>query len=261
MTEARSRWASPWAPALVATGVLLLANAGVVAWFELRLLPRIDAIGAVSNTTQAAPAGRSAGGKPMPSTEQQATFEELAAQLDEETIADIRAEITARGLPPFMGEDPEGLLRNLFYSGHLLPEPVLLKELQRLAPDLLEGNEDRYVRNSILLNLIASPESRSQDPKQGQLAAGVTGLVGAKLPEGDTRELGESYCVELVANLNERLEGLAEDKGLDPTTVLPSQERRRAATEPCEVDSAAMRQLLEDYRQAFYTLESDQQSP
>jgi hypothetical protein len=31
--------------------------------------------------------------------------------------------------------------------------------------------------------------------------------------------------------------------------------------QPCEVDSPAMRQLLDAYRQAFYALESGPQSP
>jgi len=252
-----------WGPAGLVCAVILLVNLGILAWFELRLVPRLDArpAGAAAPAAGGALEGSPSGGASSKGSQQsEAALAAYLARLDASTSAEISALAASKGLPEEMFASPSDLFRNMYYSGHLLPEGVVEEELARKAPELLQGNEDRYVRNSLLLHVVTIAEQAgggAGDP----LAAGVAGLVGAELPAGSPGADSSSYCIELDGNLATRLSALAADAGSDPGKFLPSAELRQTAVEPCELDSDPMRQLLDAYRQAFYALESEGAAP
>jgi hypothetical protein len=172
---------------------------------------------------------------------------------DEELRAWLASVVKAEGGNLDAMDDPEQMYREREKLQVLLPPSEVTKLLAYEDPAYIEAVGDDYVRGMLLMHVLAQLRQNTDDAKVPN-AQGSHAMARPMDPSDQLGQVTPGDVSTLDQLLSERLERQAQAAGVDPATMMPSDEMREAAKATGELDSDATRALLEAYTEAFDTL-------
>ncbi len=172
---------------------------------------------------------------------------------DDELRSWLAAALEKKGADLADFGDPEEIYREAERLDVLLPPSDVAKLVANQAPELEDPAGKDYVRGMLLLHLLS--EVRQEPIPMGGPIGEPSHTASRPLdPKDKMGQVTPGDISALDALLAERLERQAQEAGIDPTTLMPSDEMREAAKASAELESDATRALLEAYTAAFDSL-------